>query len=72
VQPSDAISPKQGKKTKERPWHLNKKIRKVVRMEVSDAFEMRGKVMAGMMGGIVLGLAALGWAGYWMLMACWR
>lgn len=34
------------KKKKKKSWHLNKKIRKVAKLEVSDAFEMRGRVMA--------------------------
>jgi hypothetical protein len=29
-------------------WHFNKKIRKMVRLEVSDAFEIRHLVMASM------------------------
>lgn len=68
VAPHDAISPRDAdsdaaqqkkEKQKQRSWHLNKKIRKVARLEISDAFEMRGRVMLGMgvvMVGLVLGV----------------
>ncbi|KAF2630848.1 hypothetical protein BU25DRAFT_334793 [Macroventuria anomochaeta] len=63
VEPNDAIAPKdgqldgtreekQGKDTKEgkrkESWHLNKKIRKIARLEVGDAFESQGKVIVVM------------------------
>lgn len=62
VEPNDAIAPKDGQldgtgeskgkdgkgKKRKRSWHLNKKIRKVAKLEVSDAFESQGKVIVVM------------------------
>lgn len=56
VEPHDAIGPKTnaeggGRKKKHKKstsWHLNKKIRKVAKLEVTDAFELRGRVIAGL------------------------
>jgi hypothetical protein len=72
VEPDDAIGPNQGGqsesgKKKKKSWHLNKKIRKVAKLEVSDAFEIRGKVMVGMCAMMVMGTIVL-WMGLkWML-----
>lgn len=50
------------KQNKRRSWHLNKKIRRMTKLEVSDAFEMRGKVIVGMM--VIMCLACIGmWFG---------
>jgi hypothetical protein len=76
VEPNDAISPKQGgqdesktRKKKKRSWHLNKKIRKVAKLEVSDAFEMRGRVIVGMVVLMAFGSLAL-WIGVrWLLVS---
>ncbi|KAH8731474.1 hypothetical protein GQ44DRAFT_698799 [Phaeosphaeriaceae sp. PMI808] len=71
VLPHDAISPREGNVTgrnKRRSWHLNKKIRKVTRLEVSDAFEMRGKVIVGILVAVGLGLSVLGLLGKWLFM----
>jgi hypothetical protein len=67
VEPSDAISPKQSEPNesgsqKRRSWHLNKKIRKVAKLEISDAFELRGKFIVGM-----LAMMAFGSVGLWMV-----
>ncbi|KAH6258765.1 hypothetical protein HBI40_062480 [Parastagonospora nodorum] len=72
VGPDDAISPSQGGqseggKKKKKTWHLNKKIRKVVKLEVSDAFEMSGKVMLGMCVMLVVGSIVFWMAAKWML-----
>jgi len=76
VGPDDAISPTQGgqneggtkkKKKKKKSWHLNKKISKVVRLEVSDAFEMSGKIMLGMCAFMVVGSVVFWMAAKWML-----
>lgn len=61
VEPNDAIAPRDGqfdgtkeggegkkKKRKRESWHLNKKIRKVARLEVSDAFEGQGRMIVVM------------------------
>ncbi|EUC36815.1 hypothetical protein COCCADRAFT_2127 [Bipolaris zeicola 26-R-13] len=60
VEPHDAISPKpdaqsafmrpggKNKKKKKKSWHLNKKIRKVAKLEIGDALEMRGRMIAAM------------------------
>ncbi|KAF1360221.1 hypothetical protein EJ07DRAFT_39874, partial [Lizonia empirigonia] len=75
VEPNDAISPrpgqldsaqgdegtrkgKQGKK-KKKSWHLNKKIRKIARLEVSDAFESQGKIIVVMAAMVVFSLIGL-------------
>ncbi|KAF2474575.1 uncharacterized protein BDR25DRAFT_311042 [Lindgomyces ingoldianus] len=39
---------------KRRSWHLNKKIRKVAKLEISDAFELRGRVILILVSAIVL------------------
>ena len=54
AEPHDAISPRPGQHEKRASWHLHKKIRKVARLEVGDALEMRARVMVGMMAGLVL------------------
>lgn len=51
----------EGKHKKTRSWHLNKKIRKVAKLEISDAFEMRGRVI-----GVMLVVMVLGSMGMWM------
>ncbi|CAO2648923.1 Nn.00g098720.m01.CDS01 [Neocucurbitaria sp. VM-36] len=73
VEPNDAIGPRKdkgsagGKKKKKTPWHLNKKIRKIARLEISDALEMRGTILAGICAALGLGLIAL-WMGMrWLL-----
>jgi hypothetical protein len=75
VEPNEAISPKGAgqaetkTKKQKKSWHLNKKIRKVAKLEVSDAFEMRGRVIAGMLVMMALGSIAL-WMGVkWMVVA---
>jgi hypothetical protein len=74
-EPNDAISPRERgqaeSKTKKekRSWHLNKKIRKVAKLEVSDAFEMRGRVIVGMVAMMALGSIALWMSVKWMLVA---
>jgi hypothetical protein len=63
VEPSDAISPKQsvppaeGGKSSMKSWHLNKKIRKMAKLEVSDAFELRGRVIVVML--VMIGLVSV-------------
>ncbi|ORY11217.1 hypothetical protein BCR34DRAFT_588040 [Clohesyomyces aquaticus] len=49
-------------------WHLHKKIRQVAKLEISDAFEMRGRVIAGLV--CVVGLVVAGV--FWGLMWCVR
>jgi hypothetical protein len=78
VEPSDAISPKssvsptEGGKKSKRSWHLNKKIRKMAKLEVSDAFEMRGRVIVVML--VMMALASVGlWmSGKWALASLWH
>ncbi|KAF2242768.1 hypothetical protein BU26DRAFT_132684 [Trematosphaeria pertusa] len=56
VEPHAAISPRQAEdkgKRKRKSWHLHRNIRKVARLEISDAFEMRGRVMLGIVGSLV-------------------
>ncbi|USP79895.1 uncharacterized protein yc1106_07169 [Curvularia clavata] len=54
AEPHDAISPRPGEHEKRGSWHLHKKIRKVAKLEVGDALEMRGRVMVGMMAALVM------------------
>jgi hypothetical protein len=75
VEPNDAISPKQGgqaegeTRKKKRSWHLNKKIRKVAKLEVSDAFEMRGRVIVAMVAMMTFGSIVL-WMGVrWLFLS---
>ncbi|KAJ5022758.1 hypothetical protein J3E72DRAFT_16918 [Bipolaris maydis] len=74
VEPHSAISPKQqddavqsrfvtpngNKKRRHKSWHLHKKIRKVARLEIGDALEMRGRMIAAMATLVVLAGVA-GW-----------
>jgi hypothetical protein len=74
VVPDDAVAPKEGqldgttnggkKKTEKGRgrWHLNKKIRKVARLEVSDAFEGQGRMLGIMAVGMTLSLV-----GFWVV-----
>lgn len=49
-------------------WHLNKKIRKIARLEVSDAFEGQGRMLGIMAVGLVLSLV-----GFWVVVRwVWR
>ncbi|KAF1845756.1 uncharacterized protein K460DRAFT_405996 [Cucurbitaria berberidis CBS 394.84] len=78
VEPNDAVGPREkeqseaGKRKKKKcnqkkSWHLNKKIRKVAKLQVSDAFEMRGRVIAGILAVTILSSIAL-WMGMkWLL-----
>lgn len=70
VEPHDSIGPRErtegklqtGARKKRGSWHLHKKIRKVTKLEVSDAFEMRGTIIVIM--AILMGFSALGmWFG---------
>jgi hypothetical protein len=72
VAPCDTISPKSEDKNKRRSWHLNKKIRKMAKLEVSDAFEMRGRVMVGMLAMLLVGSVVLGVGVRWLFLALWR
>lgn len=75
VEPNDAIGPKQGDQSKgathkrKKSWHLNKKIRKVAKLEVSDAFEMRGRVIVVMMAMMALGSVVLWFVAKWLLVS---
>jgi hypothetical protein len=75
VEPNDAIGPKDGeqaesrRKREKKSWHLNKKIRQVAKLEVSDAFEMRGRVIAGMVVMMALASVVLWMSVKWMLVA---
>lgn len=82
VEPNDAIAPRdgqlvdtsdaggrEGKKRKEKQsWHLHKKIRKIARLEVSDAFESQGRVIVMMAATLVFTVI-----GFWVGMRwIWR
>lgn len=70
VEPPDPLKPNQQpgtEKRKRRSWHLHRKIRKIAKLEISDAFEMRGRVMAAMLAMIVVVLYAAWYSFSWML-----
>ncbi|KAH7132487.1 hypothetical protein B0J11DRAFT_228497 [Dendryphion nanum] len=78
VSPHAALNPEgfhhqegKGDGKKKRAWYLRRKIRRVARLEVSDAFEMRGRVMGAML--VLFGLlfAALGMGLKWVLQWIW-
>ncbi|KAF1945460.1 hypothetical protein EJ02DRAFT_44728 [Clathrospora elynae] len=65
VEPHDAIGPRddgQSKSGKKKSWHLNKKIRKIAKMEVGDAFEMRGQIIVAMVAMLLVSSVVL-WMG---------
>ncbi|KZM23218.1 uncharacterized protein EKO05_0008335 [Ascochyta rabiei] len=77
VEPHGAVAPKPGQLDgaqgderartakdgkRKRSWHLNKKIGKMARLEVSDAFDSQGKVVVVMMATMVFGVIGL-WVG---------
>ncbi|KAJ4988334.1 hypothetical protein SVAN01_06112 [Stagonosporopsis vannaccii] len=81
VEPNDAIAPKdgqldgtgeskgnEGRKKRKQSWHLHKKIRKVARLEVGDAFESQGRVIVLMGAALVFSMIGL-WVGMGWL---WR
>lgn len=49
------------KKKREERWHLNKKIRKVARLEISDAFDSQGTVIVAM-----VAIVAFAVIGFWV------
>lgn len=61
MEPNDAVAPSKKRKNtkKNRSWHLHKKIRKVAKLEINDAFEMRRRVILIMLGVMVLGSIVL-------------
>ncbi|KAF2854655.1 hypothetical protein T440DRAFT_464794 [Plenodomus tracheiphilus IPT5] len=79
VEPHDALGPSKDASTEDQPsptkkkkktaWHLNNKIRKVAKLEISDAFEMRGRVIAMMLFMIVLGSVAMWMSTRWLVVS---
>ncbi|KAL5379085.1 hypothetical protein DPSP01_008717 [Paraphaeosphaeria sporulosa] len=70
VKPPDSLNPDQrsgGEKRKRRSWHLHRKIRKIAKLEISDAFEMRGRVMVAMVLILLMALYAAWYAFRWIL-----
>ncbi|KAF2644231.1 hypothetical protein P280DRAFT_227843 [Massarina eburnea CBS 473.64] len=54
-----------------RPWHLHNKIRKIAHLEISDALEMRGRVIVGM-GVVGLVVICVAWVGArWVVGRVW-
>ena len=57
VEPHDAIGPRSDEQDDEKPkkrkkrksWHLHRKIRKVAKLEIGDALEMRGRMIVVML-----------------------
>ncbi|KAF9730677.1 hypothetical protein PMIN06_004170 [Paraphaeosphaeria minitans] len=65
VKPPDSLHPDQRsgkKKRSRRSWHLHRNIRKIAKLEISDAFEMRGRVMAAMVVVLLMALYAAWYA----------
>ncbi|KAF2280875.1 uncharacterized protein EI97DRAFT_10551 [Westerdykella ornata] len=52
-------------------WYLHKKIRKMARLEVTDAFELRRWIMAIMLVAVFLGLVGMVW-GVWRMLGWLR
>jgi hypothetical protein len=75
VEPHDAIGPRPDqkdesqKKEKRKSWHLNHRIRKMAKLEIGDALEMRGRIVAVMMIMLVLGCIAI-WMGLKWFVVC--
>ena len=74
-EPNETIGPRKDaqseveKKKEKKSWHLHKKIRKVAKLEISDAFEMRGRIIAVLLVVMVLCSIAL-WKGVrWLLIS---
>ncbi|KAG9196334.1 hypothetical protein G6011_01455 [Alternaria panax] len=59
--PDGQVEEKPKKRKKKKSWHLNRKIRKMAKLEIGDALEMRGRMIVVML--VVLGLAC---ATLWM------
>ncbi|KAF2792734.1 hypothetical protein K505DRAFT_325976 [Melanomma pulvis-pyrius CBS 109.77] len=56
-EPHSALNPDNrggGGAKKRTSWHLNKKIRKMAKLEISDALEMRGRVTVLLVGAVVV------------------
>lgn len=75
VEPHSALNPeklqKEAKAEKNRSWHLNKKIRRMTKLEVHDAFEMRGRVIVGMVVTMVVWTFLLFWGLRWVMRCLW-
>jgi hypothetical protein len=78
VEPNDAIGPKpsvppvEGGKKRKKSWHLNKKIRKMAKLEIGDALEMRGKVIVGMLAVMGLVSMVLWMSAKWLMAFLWH
>jgi hypothetical protein len=58
-----------GETKKTRSWHLTHKIRKVAKLEIGDAFEMRGRIIAVMLAMMVLGAVVMWMVIKWLFIA---
>jgi hypothetical protein len=61
-QPADSVSDKQGTHSENHRWFARKKHRKMAKLQLTDALEMRGSVMIFVLGCFVAGVLAVGWA----------
>ncbi|KAF2199822.1 hypothetical protein GQ43DRAFT_442149 [Delitschia confertaspora ATCC 74209] len=52
-------------------WYLHRKIRKVSKLEIGDALEMRGRVIVGMVVGVVMMLVGVVVSLRWLVRLCW-
>lgn len=64
-------SGRDGKERRQSSWHLHKKIRKVAKLEISDAFEMRGRVIVVMLSAVVMVVGMLIVSVRWMVGRIW-
>lgn len=64
-------SSRDGKERRQSSWHLHKKIRKVAKLEISDAFEMRGRVIVVMLSAVVMVVGMLIVSVRWMVGRIW-
>ncbi|KAF2112470.1 hypothetical protein BDV96DRAFT_602371 [Lophiotrema nucula] len=60
-----------GKKRREGSWYLHKRIRKIAKLEISDAFEMRGRMIVLILSVFTLLLVAVFLALRWIATKLW-
>ncbi|KAF2749619.1 hypothetical protein M011DRAFT_456411 [Sporormia fimetaria CBS 119925] len=68
VGPCDPLlNPRRKEEEKEEHWYLRKKIRKIARLEIGDALEMRGRVMGVMVFVMAVLLLGVLWVLWWVV-----
>jgi hypothetical protein len=77
VEPHDAIGPRPDKQDEKKPnkrkkrksWHLNRKIRKMAKLEIGDALEMRERMILVMLVVLALACGMLWMGAKWMVVS---